>query len=64
MSGKQPLPYRPECVCRVLLNGVLLYADEDHFSVAGCRFVAEKALKDYLSKGTADTPLTSREKTP
>ena len=60
-----PLPaFCPQGVCRVLLNGVLLYADDDHFSAAGSRFVAEKVLKDYLPMGAAAAPLTLKEKTP
>jgi peptidoglycan/LPS O-acetylase OafA/YrhL len=44
-----PLPaFCPQGVCQVMEDGVLLYADDDHFSLAGSRFVAEKVLKDYL----------------
>ncbi|MFN8930363.1 MAG: SGNH hydrolase domain-containing protein, partial [Alphaproteobacteria bacterium] len=44
-----PLPaFCPQGVCHVMEDGVLLYADDDHFSLAGSRFVAEKVLKGYL----------------
>lgn len=34
--------------CYGLRDGVLLYSDDDHLSVAGSRFQAEKVLKSYL----------------
>ncbi|MEM7000177.1 MAG: acyltransferase family protein [Pseudomonadota bacterium] len=34
--------------CRAIVNGVHMYADDDHFSVSGSRYVAER-LEPYLS---------------
>lgn len=34
----------PDDLCRVVENGMLLYADADHLSLAGSRLQAEKLL--------------------
>ncbi len=38
----------PDEHCKVMENGTLLYSDDDHLSVEGSRFLANKVLKKYL----------------
>lgn len=38
----------PEARCLVSYRGFLLYADDDHLSVAGSHFLAQRVLRDWL----------------
>jgi peptidoglycan/LPS O-acetylase OafA/YrhL len=71
----KPVDYFCDADCPVVKNGIWLYYDDAHFSVAGSRYMVDRSrtvFKDFLSKKkcmpaaleTADCPVPIQEKEP